>query len=750
MQQSKGETVGSRLGLIPSVSIYAFKWGATILVLVAGSTTLNNYAQTAPIKKKAAPKPAPGQTRLSKAKVPAINGKAQTNALNTKSVAPVPKLSKASLPTPVKRIYNLSLPVGIIDERLIRDVMVGKPELVLPPDGTEAFGLEQTPTPNSEKENASPVALEQEQRAIPSSLTPDIITGGTPPANESDGWAEATKAAGETLVSVAATPTEDQLNSGATSVVDFGGEAFGTTVVAMPAQGTEAWQESLPASAPQISANPIAAAKESDSADQKLNQSVIVLDPKSGSPLDETIVLHGALEPSVESQIPEAVPLTAKTNEQPNKTEQAKAPTEQDLPCPIISDQPKRADPAPATETSSTDRGGAESTAMLRPNQDALTSQASKTTSAVSPVKEVALDTAVVNDEPAQPDNLIALAAPHPEFPSTENKENAPEGEATFKENVSINLPPGSILGNVEKSDSAKDKGVLVIDEDESSETEQTIKYRELPTDPGKTKALVGAKFPVVMSSQLSSKTAKAGDTIEARLKYDLKIGDRLIAKKGSVVYGHINYALKARSTMHSLLSLERWYRNSGCLGISFDEIVNEKNEHIPLAAGPAQTARIVKNKGDGRVLGVNHAGQITGPWSQQLRYKAIRVGLNAAMAPCGVFTLGAMPVALGAIGAANPSFAMMKPVGLNVRHRRLKGFAWGFLSGVPGSFLIEDTIIKGQESIVKPGDEFLAEFKQEFTGEPMTEANLVGSGSAKVHGQVLPATEQPAPSSPQ
>ena len=87
----------------------------------------------------------------------------------------------------------------------------------------------------------------------------------------------------------------------------------------------------------------------------------------------------------------------------------------------------------------------------------------------------------------------------------------------------------------------------------------------------------------------------------------------------------------------------------------------------------PAQIARIVKIKEKDEYLGVNHYGQVTGPFSQQLRYKAIRVGLNAALAPAGVFSFGAMPVALGLIGAANPSFAFTKPVGLNVRHRRIK-----------------------------------------------------------------------------
>jgi hypothetical protein len=178
-------------------------------------------------------------------------------------------------------------------------------------------------------------------------------------------------------------------------------------------------------------------------------------------------------------------------------------------------------------------------------------------------------------------------------------------------------------------------------------------------------------------------------------------------------------------------------------MGLAFDEIVNEKGEHIPCVAAPARAGRVIKNKAEGRELGVNHNGQVVGPWAQQLRYKAVRVGLNFAMAPAGVFSFGAMPVALGAIGAVNPNFAFGKPVGLNVRHRRIKGFAWGFLSGIPGSWLIEDTTVKGQEAIIKPGDEFYAAFKQEFNGEPETDASILAGASTKVRGQVV--NEKPA-----
>jgi hypothetical protein len=361
--------------------------------------------------------------------------------------------------------------------------------------------------------------------------------------------------------------------------------------------------------------------------------------------------------------------------------------------------------------------------------------QVEKTAQVETPQAQVESTTASV--QTPSPSN--ELAASKTEIPIT-------AGEALATETPAITMPVQA--GDLTKTAFATTGGVsyfegpgpIVIDNDELAEVEETIKYEELPTDDGKTRVKTGARFPVVVCTQLTSKTAKKGDPFQARLKYDLKIGDRLVAKRGAMVNGHLSYVLAARSTLHTLVSPERWYRNSGVLKVSFDEIINEKGEHLPLVALPARMARIVKNKAEGRELGVNHHGEVTGPWAQQLRYKAVRVGLNFALAPAGVFTFGAMPVALGVIGAANPSFAFMKPVGLNVRHRRLKGFAWGFLSGIPGSFLIEDTVVRGQEAVIQPGDEFLVELQQEFTGEPASDAELLPNASTKVRGQVMNA----------
>lgn len=387
----------------------------------------------------------------------------------------------------------------------------------------------------------------------------------------------------------------------------------------------------------------------------------------------------------------------------------------------------------------------ASQSASMAPAAGALAESPERSPSAAMP--EAASTAPVWNGSSA----VAAVAAPAPQTvsspgqvtvtqPATVNV-NSDKNHSTAlsggQSNI-IHLKPDSVLSFLDPVNASCDGAPVVIDNDEAEETSATIQYEDLPTDEGKTHVKTGASFPVVITSEITSKTAKLNDPVQARLKYDLKIGDRLIAPKGSPVAGHLNYVLKARTALHSLVSPERWYRNSGTLGIAFDEIINDKGEHLPLKAHPGRQARVIKNKGEGRELGVNHHGQVTGPWSQQLKYKAVRIGLNAALSPVGAFSFGAMPVALGVMGAACPSFAFMKPVGTNVRHRRLKGFAWGFLSGIPGSWLIEDTTVKGQEAVIKPGDEFLVEFEQEFTGEPATEAELMPNATTKVRGQIV------------
>jgi len=282
---------------------------------------------------------------------------------------------------------------------------------------------------------------------------------------------------------------------------------------------------------------------------------------------------------------------------------------------------------------------------------------------------------------------------------------------------------------------------IIVVDNDLELETE-AVKDEAFQTEStdenGKTKICAGARFSISVISSHNSHTAKVNDPVEGRLNKDLIVGGKVVAKSGSKVLGRVTTAAPARRILHAELSTKRWMRANGALGLNFYEIVTESGEHLPLSAVPALQARIVKNVNEGRVLGVNHNGELAAPLSTQLKHQAAHLAIRGAASAGGVFSFGIVPLAYGVVGAMNPDFAFLHPVGKNVRHRRLKGFGMGLVAGMPGGFLIADSIIKGQEAVVKPGDQFLAEFKQDFTGEPETDASVLSSGQGKVHGQVL------------
>jgi len=284
---------------------------------------------------------------------------------------------------------------------------------------------------------------------------------------------------------------------------------------------------------------------------------------------------------------------------------------------------------------------------------------------------------------------------------------------------------------------------IIVVDNDEEKlAAEEKIVFKELEDSPEKTAIEAGARFPVYMSTTTTSKTAKVGDPVEGRLKIDLRIGGKLVAPKGSLVIGHVTRVYPARKMIVAELMLnKRWMRMAGSLSFDFDEIVTPAGEHLPLVASPARQARIIKNDNEGRVLGVNHANEIASPLSTQLKHQGLHLAIRAGAAAGGVFSFGIVPAAYGVMGAINPSFAFMQPVGKNMRHRRLKGFALGVITGLPGGFLISDSIIRGPEAVIKPGDIFHAEFRERFTGEAATSAELLPNVKTKVHGeQIKPA----------
>jgi hypothetical protein len=299
-------------------------------------------------------------------------------------------------------------------------------------------------------------------------------------------------------------------------------------------------------------------------------------------------------------------------------------------------------------------------------------------------------------------------------------------------------------------SDTNFQTGEIILD---SSDVEQKVQEEEKgatsqPAVSDKAPLKAGSHLPITIDSHITSKTAHVGDVVTARLSNDLSLGGRLVAPKGSLVQGHVCSVQPGRKVLKAELSRHRWMKSAGELGIQFDEIVTDQDhQHFQLAAVPARQARFVKDMDEGRVLGINDKGEIVSPLSAQVKSQCIHWGVHIAVsaggAAAGPIGMGAVPVAFGCIGAISPSFAYMHPVGRNVPHRRLKGFALGFISGAPGGGFIVDAIVRGPEAIIEPGDVFEVELKQEFTGEPVVVAQTEEVAASKtVQGEVLPPEE--------
>lgn len=122
---------------------------------------------------------------------------AKHKAVKSKSAAPAPAVQaapvKAAPPEailPPNRIHNMMLPVPTITERLIRDIMVGKPQETAPPAGTEAFSNEAQSAENSPAANSQP-APDQSPHVAPAQSASDTPSQPSAPSAETPPTGEA-------------------------------------------------------------------------------------------------------------------------------------------------------------------------------------------------------------------------------------------------------------------------------------------------------------------------------------------------------------------------------------------------------------------------------------------------------------------------------------------------------------------------------------------------------------------------------
>jgi hypothetical protein len=219
------------------------------------------------------------------------------------------------------------------------------------------------------------------------------------------------------------------------------------------------------------------------------------------------------------------------------------------------------------------------------------------------------------------------------------------------------------------------------------------------------------ATIEVELTSRISSKTAKVGDLVEAKLSQDFRFGNQLIAPKNSVVRGHIDTTQSARTLTRSVLSTERTLKSKGLLAIQFDEIIDTSaKRRWPVTAKPSPRQRYAgEAKGSSqRVIEVDKDGQIVKAEAE------LTGGLKNAATATKIATMIPLPgtilfnslapaIAMGAVGAASPSVAYDKPVDEDTGSA--KGAAYGFFSNLPGAFIVKSVVEKGSEINLLPGD---------------------------------------------
>ena len=119
----------------------------------------------------------------------------------------------------------------------------------------------------------------------------------------------------------------------------------------------------------------------------------------------------------------------------------------------------------------------------------------------------------------------------------------------------------------------------------------------------------------MIFRTSVDCKTAQSGDVIKAALKEDLKIGDQLIARAGSVLVGHLEEVPAGQGSRgHGMRAIELKLgsnANKKVLRILFDEIVTVQQEYISIVGRASKQKANVNGRGVAREIIVGSDGEL-------------------------------------------------------------------------------------------------------------------------------------------
>ncbi|MGH8262574.1 MAG: hypothetical protein ACRETU_03740 [Steroidobacterales bacterium] len=112
-----------------------------------------------------------------------------------------------------------------------------------------------------------------------------------------------------------------------------------------------------------------------------------------------------------------------------------------------------------------------------------------------------------------------------------------------------------------------------------------------------------GAQLNVALLSELSSKTAKPGDTFSSRLVSDLTVNGRVAAPAGSHVTGSVT----------DVVSGSKQIGGTPSLGLRFDTLVLESGQEIPITGNLIESGKSDTGRDTAKIVGGAAAGAIIG-----------------------------------------------------------------------------------------------------------------------------------------
>ncbi|MBX9724724.1 MAG: hypothetical protein K2X81_25185, partial [Candidatus Obscuribacterales bacterium] len=242
-------------------------------------------------------------------------------------------------------------------------------------------------------------------------------------------------------------------------------------------------------------------------------------------------------------------------------------------------------------------------------------------------------------------------------------------------------------------------------------------------------------EFPVVMTSKIESSEVSEGDKVEANLKENLVINNRLIAPAGSLIVGHIKALQHSRRLLKSIVSPDHRFHKGTFMQISFDEIVTPDNKHLEIVGHFSEQSKMLNESYRPRKVEIGKNGELKRAelvFSSNTRIAstAINFVASSGLGQMGsVASFGALPLVMGVVGAIEPDMVSSKPKTGAESHPRIKGFATGIASNLPGATVVSAMVVKGSELRLEKGDQLMVQAHSPY---PEQKEALAAAGKAK------------------